>query len=467
MPLPHAGLVVPIACLGMVVQSLLAQAGQIAPGANLGAGLVSPAGDVDDDGFADLVFDLGGTWEVRSGATGLPFPALTRVRVAARDRFAGLSGDLDADGCDDLVFTSPGTGVAEFRSGRDGSLLFAFTNPFLTSVSGAADHDADGADDVMVGYGDPVPGISHVDVLSGRGGAVLLTRLFQNTATSYRSIQWVGDVDGDGFVDLAQNLSSFAQRFHWVMAGPDWQRAIASNGGGFALEAFDTDGDGRDELLTDFGYFDPVTNRLVWSGPFAQAHPLDLDGDGAFDVVVNGQAYSGRTQTPFAGTMPSSPFWSIGDIDGDGRDEAVESGIVYELVGAPPASIVRDRGASGTTSTLSRPRIRQRLRPRLGETMLVDLRGGLVNGPAVAWFGSATEIDLGSIGAPGNHAYVLPIAGIAHLADAHGHARQSLAIPPTPALLGVALTVQWIVPDAAANPLGVVTSNALDLVIGH
>lgn len=444
-----------------------AQSGQIAAGAHLGPGSARAAGDVDDDGHGDLVFDLGTTWEVRSGATGLAFPLLTRVRTAPNELYEALLADLDADGCDDLVFVTPAAGTAEFRSGRDGSLLFAFQHPNFGFVPGAADHDADGADDVMVTWLDPVTGIAHTDVLSGRNGAVIDSYQSQNTATSQQWWNWVGDVDGDGFVDLCRNQNSFAQRFHYVAAGPDWQRGILWNGQGIAYKAFDTNADGRDDLLTDFGYLDAVTGQLVWPGfSFVQALPMDLDGDGAFDLFDNGQALSGRSHAPFAGAVSPSAY-PIGDIDGDGRDEAVASGIVHELVGVPPASIVRDRGASGTTSTGSRPRIRNRLRPRFGDTMLVDLTGGIANGLAFFAFGTALDLDLATFGAPGNRAYTASFATIAHATDGFGHARQPVAVPVAPALLGTSLSLQWAVVDPGFNALGIATSNALDITIGN
>ena len=140
-----------IVVIGMALPcaNLFAQSGLIVQGGYLGANFVLRAGDVDDDGQEDRILYLGSTWEVHSGATGLPFPLLTRSRVAG-DLFIGLRADLDADGCDDLCYQVPGSGAAEFLSGRDGSLLFAFSHANLGYVQGAADHDQDGWDDVMV-----------------------------------------------------------------------------------------------------------------------------------------------------------------------------------------------------------------------------------------------------------------------------------------------------------------------------
>lgn len=451
--------------LALPLMSFALAPGQIAPGANLGTANVQPAGDVDDDGFADLVFVLSGSWEVRSGRTRLPLPALTRQRVNIQDVFGGLGADLNADGCDDLFHTDRGAGRAEFVSGRDGALLFAFQSPWLLGVVGAADFDGDGADDVMVRYGDALPDIAHVDLLSGRGGSQLRTFQLGNRSCCHNQMFFVGDVDGDGFVDVATTTYSFAQTFYTILAGPDLSRQI-HGGSGRAEPGFDTNGDGRDELLTDAGFVDLVTSITVWPGLFWRALPVDLDGDGAMDLFDAGRAWSGRMQSPFGGpTLPGSP-WGIGDIDRDGRDEAVENGIVYELIGAPPASIVRDRGQSGSSATGSRPRIRSRLRPRPGSAMPVDLQGGIGGSPAFLALGTATDLDLTPVGAPGNRAYVAPIASLGHAVDVRGFTRQVVAVPASAVLLGVSVSLQWAAISPSANALGVVTSNALDLTIG-
>ncbi len=449
--------------LSLLAGGLAAQ-GQIATGQNLVLNM-QPAGDVDDDGFGDLVFEWAGAWTVRSGRLGTTFSRLIRPRLGVQDSFGGLRADLDADGCDDLFHCMRSTGRIEFLSGRDGRVLFAFGSPYVLSVAGAADIDGDGADDVLVFYGDALPDRAHYDLLSGRGGSLLGTFQVGNSACCNNRMMFVGDVDGDGFADLMTTTYSYAQTFYVVLAGPDLQRQITGGSGG-AQPGHDTNGDGRDELLVLGDYVDAVTNQIVWPGPFWAALPMDLDGDGAMDVFTNGAAWSGRTQTAFAGTFPQWPFWGLGDIDGDGRDEAMENGMVYELVGAPPASIVRDRGGSGATAQGSRPRIRSRLRPRPGGSMRVDLQGGPAGQFAFLALGTAQDQDLGPLGAPSNRAYVAPLASLGHVTDGRGFARQVLAVPPNPALLGAAVTLQWAVVAPQANALGLVTSNALDLVVG-
>jgi hypothetical protein len=438
---------------------------QVVQGPNLGSTVVAPAGDVDDDGFADLLVQLAATWEVRSGATGLPLPSLGRAR-AAGTHYAGLLADLDVDGHDDLGFIDPANGLVELRSGRDGALLFAFTDPLARSVGGAEDHDADGADDVMVQLEDGVNAVRTYVVLSGRGGAVIASYQVPAQATSNGVMHWVGDVDGDGFTDLRRETRSFGQPFSIVTAGPDHVRQILS-AVAWTERACDTDADGRDELWLNGDLVDAVSGLVVWAGAPRFVWPaFDLDGDGAEDLVDFSPILSGRTHAAFPGAQPVGFVQSVGDVDGDGRDECVCSGDLFELVGGPASSSVRDRGAAGRTVSGSRPRIRHRLRPRLGDAMLVDLFGAGATNLAFLAIGPATDIDLAPLGAPGNRAYVQPITAMSQFADAHGHARRALAVPNAAPLLGLALALQWAVFEPAANPLGVATSNALDFVVG-
>lgn len=444
---------------------LPAQSGLVLQGATLGPN-AAPAGDVDDDGIGDIIVALPTRWEVRSGATGLALPALTRAHGGINTFYYSLLGDLDADGYDDLVYLDRQGGRAQLVSGRNGGQLFAVAHPTLVGVSQAADHDADGTDDVMVVFQDNVASLRTFVVLSGRFGAPLATFQFGFSATGSRAVAWVGDVDGDGFVDLNWTTLSFAQPFFAVTAGPDHVRTIHA-GSGPTERGFDTDGDGRDELWITGDLVDCTTGQVVWSGvPTMFQPPLDLDGDGAADLDDNGTIRAGSTHAAFPGAAAGGPLTSLGDIDGDGRDEAVYQGTVFELVGGVATSRVRDRGASGTTGNQARPRIRHRLRPRVGRSMLVDLNGGGGANLVFLAIGWSTDVDLGPLGAPGNHAYVHSFTATAQVADARGHARRVLGVPTAGAVLGLGLSLQWAVFDPSANALGLATSNALDLVVG-
>lgn len=469
----------PLACLAgsiLLAAPTTAQSGSLVAGAFLGQ--VRAVGDVDDDGCGDYMLSSAQGWEVRSGATGLPFPHLARSAGGCTGCFyLGLFGDLDVDGHDDLLFTD-GNGLIEFASGADGTVLLQYSLPGASPIPLAVDHDGDGHDDVMIAQ--PVAtsgsaGVTTYFVFSGRTGAQIASYPMPYSATNSGHVRWCGDVDGDGHVDLLRTTTSYANPYSVVLLGPQFNTGPATYSGTAVLPAGDTNADGRDELLVGTDLVDVVTGSVVWAMfpwfPMEQWFSADVDGDGAVDALVEtqlqgGQVYSGRTHAPWPGVLPSAAF-GLGDLDGDGRDDIRVGTTLYELQGAPPASFVRDRGAAGTTSASSRPRIRHRRRPRLGDSLLVDLVGA--GGPRLAFLalGGGIDADLAPYGAPGNRAYVDPLAAPALFTDATGHARFTLTVPLAPILVGATLSLQWAVVDPAANAFGIATSNALDCVVGH
>jgi hypothetical protein len=395
-------------CSALLIPATTAQSGSFVAAGFLGPS--SPAGDVDDDGWGDYLRRSVQGWEVRSGATGMPFPQLARsIANCLTCVNAGLLQD---------------------------TLRGAF--PMLRAV----DYDGDGHDDVMVVQSVASSGnsgnTSHF-VSSGRTGALPAIHAMGYTGTNSGRVQWCGDVDGDGYVDLLRTTTSCGNPYTEGLLGPLHSIVRMSFSGTPVLPAGDTNADGRDELIVGTDLVDVVTGAVVWA-----MFPLFPSPEWFF-AVVDGD----------------------GDIDADGCDELTAGFTRYELQGAPRASYVRDRGTAGTTSVMSRPRIRHRLRPRIGDSMHVDLHGA--GGPWLTFLaiGTAVDIDLAPLGAAGNRAFVQPLVAPSPFADATGRARYVLTVPSAPALVGLPLSLQWIVLDPAATSLGVVTSNALDCRVGN
>jgi hypothetical protein len=273
-------------------------------------------GDVDGDGFGDLVtVTYDGGWLLRSDGEGA-FAAPTSLPHA---RYPSVTGDVDGDGRLDVV-TMDGepptlrvtvnlaTGEAPsslLDSPVVGDLL-ATTTPF------AADMDGDGLDDV--GLATLGAGRLLVVVALSREDGTLATsrRWFDGSApddTGSNNQLAVGDLTGDGRADLVHVREPDQT--------PPELRLLASTGTAFVQEgepqrvpdearfatwrAGDFDGDGTDELsMSDIG---PRVTMLSWDGGrFTEQVWVDDDLD---------EFYPRQT--------------SVADVDGDGDDDLVVS----------------------------------------------------------------------------------------------------------------------------------------------
>ena len=449
-----------------------------------------PAGDVDGDGFDDYSGTVGGNLVVHSGATGLPIPHMTQP--AGTYGYAPV-GDTNADGHDDVVrlVTAPNGDVdAVVVSGADGStlhtwLLMTFIPNALQfpSVVGGADFDADGFGDVLLVSTDLFT------VRSGRTGDVLHS-LSAGGALAPATAA-IGDWNGDGFSDFTVSIGF--QSVMVIRHGPDfWSTGMS----GKPMGVGDMNCNGASDIaIHPIGGFtmnivDGATGLLLGTLPYSNAGALnvwsirDLDGDGHEDLAVQMPAqtfppqaafrdvFSGQTLVPFAGAVNLN-VGRIGDIDGDGRNECstTVAGVptVFEWVdpAVPLASRMTRRGASGTTSIGTKPKLVTRGSCALDKTVFFDMRGALPNGIALLVLGPAVDVDLAVVGAPGNRLYADLAWLEVLLPEAHGLATKSFLMPNTPSLLGATISVQAAAADAAANPLGFVTSNAIDLVTNN
>jgi hypothetical protein len=169
-------------------------------------GVFVAAGDVNGDGFADVIVaaGVGGGPRVRvlSGKDGSSLYDFFAMDAGLRQGLSVAAADVNRDGLADII-TAAGAGgptQVDVFSGRDRSRLadfLAFGPDFTLGVSvAAADLNGDGAADIVVGAG--VGGGPRVRAFDGRSATLLQD--FYAYDSSFRGGVSValGDVNGDG-----------------------------------------------------------------------------------------------------------------------------------------------------------------------------------------------------------------------------------------------------------------------------
>ncbi len=323
---------------------------------------VGAAGDVDGDGYTDLIVGAPGyddSGEIDAGQVyvfaGDDYSLLADETGENRyDNFGwsvGAAGDVNGDGYADVIVGAPFYGESD--GDWDRGKAYVYYGPdlfFYWAQTGANDYDYYG---VSVGTAGDVNGDGHADIIVGASGYdengadagaayvyAGLTRSTVWTAAAYTdnyyfgtAVAGAGDVNGDGYAD-------------WVVAGyPGGSyagKAYVYYGAGETLSSFDTWSDEGGANWDNYGY------SVATAG--------DVNGDGYADVIVG--AYGAGNYTGKANVYHGSQWglsWSkdfsdtgdasaeffgysvaaAGDVNGDGYGDVI--------VGAPRYNVSRGR----------------------------------------------------------------------------------------------------------------------------
>lgn len=326
---------------------------------------VSDAGDVNGDGYDDVivgaygVYNVGAAYVFEGSASGIDVDADTSLSGSSLGDDFGWSvsgaGDVDGDGYDDVIVGAPGTDSASgavhvylgsssgIRSSSESTRSLSETGAaFGWSVSGAGDLDGDGYSDVIVGAPGADAGDGEVYTFHGSSSGPSTTATTSLPALSTTglfgwSVSDAGDVNDDGYDDVVIGGADAVSVYIGTPLGLDTLVSTSLTGSsdfGWSVSgAGDIDGDGYDDIIVGSPGADSAFTYQGSPSGIASSVATVLYGPGSGDDY--GTSVSG-----------------VGDVNGDGYDDVlVGSGAGEAYVYSGGAAGVDTADTSDLTGT--------------------------------------------------------------------------------------------------------------------
>lgn len=351
---------------------------------------VAFAGDINGDGYGDIIAgaparanggSTGACLVFYGSVTGIPTtPSLIVTNPAAGATNFGISvsgaGDVNGDGYSDIVIGAPSYANGHAAEGAIYVYLGAstglstsvhrtvesnYTNAALgSSVASAGDVNGDGYSDIVAG----APGLSNGNTNEGaiyiwRGSGTGIPAAYhlmaEGNASNYRlgtSVAGVGDINGDGLGDVVAGLpgyNSSAGRA-WVFAGAASMSTTTSftfdpgvagaQFGCSVASAGDVNGD---------GYSDVVIGSYAFNNSPAQAN------EGAAYVYHGGSTLvntpAATIQANLANAYLGNSVKGMGDVNGDGFSDIIIGAPRYNNGSTEEGIVLIYHGSPGSVNT--------------------------------------------------------------------------------------------------------------------